>query len=117
VEECKPLAAGDTTCSVESAAAVLVVAASHVNHAPTGCEGTACAASGNAGADIAVTLTGADVDHDAPLTFSLTSLPAKGTLLVSGGSAVAAAGMAVPGRGLHSSTSQLNLSRFGQRAA
>ena len=92
-------AAGDTTCSVESAAAALVVAASHVNHAPTGCEGTACAAAGDAGADIAVTLTGADVDHDAPLTFSLTSLPAKGTRLVSGGGAVAAAGMAVPGGG------------------
>jgi hypothetical protein len=91
--------AGTTSCSVQSPAAAVTVGVTHVNHAPTGCAGAACTAAGGAGGDIAVTLTGADVDLDAPLAFYLTSLPAKGTLLVSGGAAVAIAGMAVPGAG------------------
>ena len=86
---------GTSSCSNESPTTTVTVAATHVNHAPTGCAGVACSTTTSAGSDVAVTLTGADVDHDAPLAFRLTSLPAKGTLLV--GQTNAAAGMSVPG--------------------
>jgi|AntAceMinimDraft_1070359.scaffolds.fasta_scaffold13953_1 hypothetical protein len=87
----------NTNCSVESPSVTVTVAARHINHPPTGCVGADCNASGDAGSDIVVTLRGADVDLDSPLAFRLTRLPGKGTLLVSGGTAAAATGVAVSG--------------------